>query len=115
MIRAITIRFEDSHGLGRGFDVADDTGRVADGLTFDEMLGQLVSLAHPDLRTNAPRYGMQTPAQHDQRKREREAQQVESEARRRYAPQRVIMPDASAVCMAGDGAWLNNPPRGEKV
>ncbi len=45
---------------GEGFDVIDAKGRRAQGLTFDEMLGQVVELMHPRL-DGRPRYPMRTP------------------------------------------------------
>jgi hypothetical protein len=111
VIRSITIRFDDTPGRG-SFDVADDTGRVADGLAFDEMLGQVISLTNPTLRAaGRPRIPMSTPAEHDQRRREREAQHAENEARRKYGPQCITMPEMSAGFMVGDGTFFNRTGR----
>ena len=44
---------------GSGFDVVMPDGRRCDGLGWDEMLGQVAHLTHPNL--GAPRYAMRTP------------------------------------------------------
>ena len=42
-----------------GFDVVDEQDRRANGLNFDEMLGQVVSITHPKL-DGRPQYAMKT-------------------------------------------------------
>ena len=45
--------------IGCGFDVVDENGRRSNGMAFDEVLGQLIALAHPGL-DGKPQYRMQT-------------------------------------------------------
>lgn len=45
--------------IGCGFDLVDQDGRRANGMNFDEMLGQVVALTHPRL-DGKPQYRMQT-------------------------------------------------------
>jgi hypothetical protein len=59
-MRTLTIQYGES-SRGCSFDVIDEHGRMCDGLGFDEMLGQVVSMTHPKLGT--PQYRMQTPEQ----------------------------------------------------
>ncbi|AJW47708.1 hypothetical protein TK49_23700 (plasmid) [Ralstonia mannitolilytica] len=47
------------HDCCSGFDVVLPDGRRCDGLGWDEMLGQVAHLTHPNL--GAPRYAMRTP------------------------------------------------------
>lgn len=42
-----------------GYDVVLASGRRCDGLSWDEMLGQIAGLTHPKIR--APHYNMRTP------------------------------------------------------
>lgn len=58
-MRRITIEFGEHAVPGCPFDVVDEYGRRCDGLAFDEMLGQVVSLTHPQL--GRAQYQMLTP------------------------------------------------------
>jgi len=78
-MRRITIEFGE--GPPCGFDVVDEYGRRCDGLGFDEMLGQLVSITHPQL--GKPHYRMQTE---EQWAAERERSRLERERRRAEPP-----------------------------
>jgi hypothetical protein len=60
-------------GLGWCVRVGDE---YTDGLCWDEMLGQIVSLTHPDIEQ--PRYGMLTAEGWQQRRRDQDRRHVES-------------------------------------
>ena len=59
-------RHPDSPGL---FDVVLEDGRCCDGLSWDEMIGQVIELTHPKL--GQPHYRMQTPAEWDSEREQR--------------------------------------------
>ncbi|HSC06781.1 MAG TPA: hypothetical protein VLD59_08140 [Steroidobacteraceae bacterium] len=58
-MKTFTIRIHEP-GDGSGFDVVDSEGRHADGLCWDDFIGQVVSLTHPKL--GVPQYMMRTDA-----------------------------------------------------
>jgi hypothetical protein len=58
-MRTITIEIPEPGDETCGFDVVLPDGRRCGGLGFDEMLGQVVSIAHPKL--GRPHYRMETP------------------------------------------------------
>lgn len=61
-MRTLTIRVPEEGDEPRClFDVVDAEGRHADGLSFDEFIGQVISLTHPKL--GAPQFKMLTDAQ----------------------------------------------------
>lgn len=55
----IEIREPGDRELPGPFDMVDELGRRADGLNFDELLGQVVSMVHPNL--GHAQYAMRTP------------------------------------------------------
>lgn len=57
-MRRITITFDND----KGFAVTE-SGRTAERLGWDEMLGQIAQLTHPKI--NAPHYRMLTPAEQE--------------------------------------------------
>lgn len=70
-MRRITIEYGEGAEGRCGFEVIDEYGRTCLGLGWDEMLGQIVALTHPEI--GRPHYRMQTPeawqAERDDRER----------------------------------------------
>lgn len=55
----IEVPDDDDRAKGRMLDIVDERGRRCDGLAFDELIGQVINLAHPGLRKE--HYLMRTP------------------------------------------------------
>lgn len=55
----IEVPGDDDRAAGRMLDIVDEHGRRCNGLAFDELIGQVISLAHPGLRK--AHYPMCTP------------------------------------------------------
>lgn len=86
-MKTITIEISVSdYGMGGGFDVVDWFGRRAGCLSFEEMLGQVIALAHPNLGT--PRFLMCTEDEWQRREEERAARRLANESH---------TPDLSAI------------------
>lgn len=77
-MRTLTIEYGDGIG-GCTLDVVDEYGRRCNGLGWDEMLGQVVSMTHPSV--GRPQYRMQTQEQWDAEHAERGARMEERRAR----------------------------------
>jgi hypothetical protein len=69
-MRKITIEIASDEEVAAGaqrFDVVLEDGRRCNGLSWDELLGQVAALTHPKL--NGEHFQMMTPQQWDERRR----------------------------------------------
>lgn len=62
-MKRLVIEIPEAGDESQVYDVVDDKGRRAGGLSFDEMLGQVVAMTHAQLGT--PRYPMKLAAEWD--------------------------------------------------
>jgi hypothetical protein len=81
-MRTITIEIPEPGDEEQCFDVVDAHGQRAGGLIFDEMLGQVVAMAHPKLG-GIPRYRMLTAEQrrHEEQRRKDNAAELRAAER----------------------------------
>lgn len=59
-MKLITIEVPEPGDENQHLDVVDEAGNRCDGLTFDEMLGQVISMTYRPRDGGQPRYRMQT-------------------------------------------------------
>ena len=62
-MRTLVIEIPEPHDERQtcGFDVVDEQGRRCNGLSWDELIGQITSLTHPAITPPRPQYAMRTP------------------------------------------------------
>lgn len=87
-MRTLTIRIPEAGDPRCGFDVVDSEGRHANGLAWDEFIGQVVALTHPKL--GSPQYRMQADEQWATESFDREARAAQTRAARAEAPQLML-------------------------
>lgn len=91
-MKTITVEISVSdHGMGGGFDVVDWYGRRAGFLSFEEMLGQVISLAHPNV--GAPRFLMLT----EEEWAARDAERIARIAAQREPAARIVDDNADDI------------------